>query len=112
MSHAGTLADIPSRDTRLLDQVTNYRSYVSRTLWYMSLLAWGLSLAFATVHDTWWLAILLGGGLTLINTLLVFKSSYRVASIGVAVSLMVFVSLPGLAAGGMAHCNSPVINAR
>lgn len=77
----------------LLDVVNNYRNYVSKTLWFLTLLAWGLSFLYAPVHGTWLLAIFVGGGLTGIITLLVFKAPYRIASNGVAVCLMVFVSL-------------------
>ena len=81
------------RGVKLLDRVSNYRNHVSRILWRMTLLAWALSCAFAFVHDTWELALVVGGALTAINTLLVFRTSYRVASIGVAITLMMFVSL-------------------
>lgn len=79
--------------TQLLDIVSNYRTHVSKTLWRITLLAWLMSFGFATVHGTWLLALFVGGALTAINTFLVFKASYRVASMGVAISLMVFVSL-------------------
>lgn len=81
------------RGSKLLDMVSNYRTYVSKTIWNLTLLAWLLSFAFAYVHDTWMLALVVGGTLTAINTFLVFKAPYQVASVGVAVSLMMFVSL-------------------
>lgn len=80
-------------DNKLLDMVSNYRLYVSKTLWNITLLAWALSFVFAYVHNTWLLALFVGGALTAINTYLVFRTSYQVASIGVAICLMVFVSL-------------------
>lgn len=82
-----------SNDSKLLDMVSNYRNYVSKTLWNMTLLAWALSFVFAYVNDTWLLAFVVGGALTATNTYLVFKTSYHVASIGVAISLMLFVTL-------------------
>lgn len=81
------------RGNKLLDMVSNYRTYVSRTIWRLTLLAWMLSFAYAYVNDTWMLALLVGGALTAVNTFLVFKAPYQIASVGVAVSLMMFVSL-------------------
>lgn len=78
---------------KLLDIVSNYRNHVSMTLWRITLLAWLMSFSFAFVHDTWWLALLVGGALTATNTFLVFQTSYKVASIGVGVVLMAFASL-------------------
>lgn len=93
MNTASLVSPAAGQRKGLVDRVVNYRTYVSKTLWLMTLLAWALSWAFAAVHDTWLLAITLGGALTAINTFLVFKTSFRVASIGVAINLMIFVSL-------------------
>ena len=81
------------RSNRLLDMVSNYRTYVSRILLHMTLCAWALSFVFAYVHDTWMLAVVVGGTLTAINTWLVFKAPFHVASIGIAICLMIFASL-------------------
>lgn len=78
---------------KLLDMVSNYRTYVSKILFNLTLAAWALSFIFAYVHDTWMLALVIGGVLTAINAWLVFKAPFYVASIGLAISLMVFASL-------------------
>lgn len=78
---------------RLINIIGNYQSHVAKTLWGVTLLAWLMSLAYATQNDTWILAIVVGGALTAVNTLLVFGIKSRYASMGVGVILMVFVSL-------------------
>ncbi|CDZ94809.1 methyl-accepting chemotaxis protein [Pseudomonas saudiphocaensis] len=86
-------AHTPYRSERLIKKILNYDRLVARIMWIVTLLAWGMSLLFASKHDTWMLAIFLGGALTLFNTLLVHYAAPRVASIGVGMVLMVFVTL-------------------
>lgn len=89
-----TTADNSSTNSsRLINIVGNYHSYVGKSLWVITLLAWAMSFGYATQHDTWGLAIVVGGLLTAINTVLVFSVSSRLASMGVGVVLMIFVSL-------------------
>ncbi|MEN9465080.1 MAG: hypothetical protein RL217_1261 [Pseudomonadota bacterium] len=59
----------------------------------MTFLAWGMSLLFASEHNTWGLALLLGGALTVINTFLVHFTPSKIAYTGVGMVLMCFVSL-------------------
>lgn len=89
-----TPADYSSKKpSRLINIVGNYHGHVGKSLWVITLLAWAMSLGFATQHDTWGLAIVIGGLLTAINTILVFSVRSRLASMGVGMVLMVFVSL-------------------
>ncbi len=90
MTAAEHLSTNPSR---LINIVGNYHQYVGKSLWVITLLAWAMSLGFATQHDTWILAIVIGGLLTAINTVLVFSVTSRFASMGVGMVLMIFVSL-------------------
>lgn len=60
MSVSNASSSARKRDFQLLDRVVNYRTYVSKTLWRMTLLAWALSWAFAFVHNTWALSLLIG----------------------------------------------------
>lgn len=82
-----------SHNARLLSIVANYQQHIGKILWVMTLLAWAMSWLYAGVHDTWWLALLVGGTLTAINSLLLWGTSHRVSSIGAAIVLMMFVSL-------------------
>lgn len=77
----------------LINIIENYHRHVAKTLWLVTLLAWAMSLAYASQHDTWLLSIVMGGALTAINTVLVFGVSSRISSVGVGMVLMVFVSL-------------------
>lgn len=78
---------------RLINIIGNYQSHIAKTLWWVTLLAWVMSLVYATQNDTWMLAIVMGGALTAINTFLVFGVKSHYASVGVGIVLMVFVSL-------------------
>lgn len=78
---------------RLVNIIGNYQNHVAKTLWMITLLAWVMSLGFASQNNTWGLAIVMGGALTAINTFLVFTVTGRLASIGVGIVLMIFVSL-------------------
>lgn len=78
---------------RLINIIGNYQRHVAKSLWVITLLAWVMSLGFATQNNTWGLAIFMGGALTAINTVLVFSVTSRFASVGVGMVLMVFVSL-------------------
>lgn len=78
---------------RLINIIGNYQSHVAKTLWLITLLAWLMSFGFASQNNTWVLALVAGGALTAINTFLVFSVTGRLASIGVGIVLMVFVSL-------------------
>ncbi|MDY0072000.1 MAG: methyl-accepting chemotaxis protein [Thauera sp.] len=96
--HASSPATRPPVDQRtasvpLLEIISNYQHHISKTLWVMTLLAWAMSWLYAGVHDTWWLALFIGGGLTIANTLLLKYGSQQLSSIGTAIVLMVFVSL-------------------
>lgn len=86
-------SDQAYRSGKLVSIVGNYHRYVAKILWLNTLVAWAMSLAFASVHDTWLLALGLGGALTAINTFLVFQVHHQYGAIGVGVVLMIFVSL-------------------
>ncbi|CBL47180.1 hypothetical protein HDN1F_35970 [gamma proteobacterium HdN1] len=59
---------------RLVNVISNYQRFVAKTLWIMTLIAWLMSFAFASSHNTWGLALVVGGALTAINTFLAFKA--------------------------------------
>ena len=82
-----------SPNSRLLGIVAHYQKHIGKTLWIMTLLAWAMSWLYAGVHQTWLLALTIGGALTAINSLLLWQASYRVSSIGSGIVLMFFVSL-------------------
>ncbi|MFY9178399.1 MAG: hypothetical protein WAO12_01305 [Venatoribacter sp.] len=62
-------------------------------MWMMTFLAWRMSLLFANEHNTWGLAIFLGGTMTAVNTFLVHYTPPKIAYTGVGMVLMGFVSL-------------------
>lgn len=92
MQHLNTPAP-ESDNNRLLGIIASYQKHIGKTLWIMTLLAWAMSWLYAGVHQTWLLALVVGGSLTAINSVLLWHASYRVASIGTGIVLMFFVSL-------------------
>lgn len=80
-------------NSQLVTVISHYQRYVSRTLWLLSALAWVMSFIYAPVHGTWLLALLVGGGLMLLNSYFAFVASERFGSLGVAAVMMLFVSL-------------------
>lgn len=87
------MSSIVPTNTKLLHLIANYRQHVDKTIWAMTLLAWGMSLLYAPVHQTWGLALLAGGGLVVINTVLLFRAPQSISSVGAGIVLMFFVSL-------------------
>lgn len=82
-----------SQSGRLISKISNYDRLIARMLWMMTFLAWGMSLLFASEHNTWVLALVLGGALTALNTFLVHFTAPKIAYTGVGMVLMCFVSL-------------------
>ncbi len=82
-----------SRDG-LIDFVINYRLYIDRIMLWVTFGAWALSLFYAWAHDTWILAIIVGGLFTGINwfAITVLKHA-RLTPCVIAVVYMLFISL-------------------
>lgn len=78
----------------LVDLVMNYHSYINQIMLWVTLLVWGLSLFYASVNDTWLLAVGVGGLFTLVNWWVIrFINDSRITPLVVAVVFMGFVSL-------------------
>lgn len=50
-----------------VDLVMNYHSYINQIMLWITFLVWGLSLFYASVNETWVLAVAMGGLFTLVN---------------------------------------------
>ncbi|QEI11204.1 hypothetical protein [Cellvibrio japonicus] len=78
----------------LVDFVINYRTYIDRIMLWLTLGAWLMSLLYATQHNTWGLALVLGGVLTGINWVAIDVVRHpRITPCVIGVVYMVFVSL-------------------
>lgn len=53
-----------SDNNRLLGIIASYQKHIGKTLWIMTLLVWAMSWLYAGVHQTWLLALVVGGSLT------------------------------------------------
>lgn len=78
----------------LVDFVTNYRLYIDQIMLWVTFAAWGMSFLYAGVHDTWLLAVFIGGLFTLINWFSIRILNHpQITPCIIAVVYMLFVSL-------------------
>ncbi|WP_331344743.1 methyl-accepting chemotaxis protein [Cellvibrio sp. UBA7661] len=78
----------------LIDFVTNYHVYIDRIMLWVTFAAWAMSFLYATVNNTWFLALFIGGLFTAINwfAIRVVKHTHITPCV-IAVVYMLFVSL-------------------
>ena len=78
----------------LIDFVINYRLYIDRIMLWVTFGAWVVSFLYAWVHDTWLLALIIGGVFTCINwfAIKVLKHPQLTPCV-IAIVYMLFVSL-------------------
>nr|WP_324259975.1 methyl-accepting chemotaxis protein [Cellvibrio fontiphilus] len=78
----------------LVDFVSNYRLHIDNIMLWITALAWFLSFLYASVHNTWMLALLLGGLFMGINWLAIKLLNHpQLTPAIIAVVYMLFVSL-------------------
>lgn len=78
----------------LVDVVMNYHVHINHIMLGVTLLAWLMSLVFASVHDTWGLALTIGAMLALVNVVVImFINDTKFTPIVVACVFMLMVSL-------------------
>lgn len=78
----------------LIDFVINYRLYIDRIMLWVTFGAWAMSFLYAWVHDTWLLALLIGGLFTGINWFAIKVLNHpQLTPCVIAVVYMLFVSL-------------------
>jgi methyl-accepting chemotaxis protein len=78
----------------LIDFVINYRLYIDRIMLWVTFGAWAMSFLYAWVHDTWALALLIGGLFTGINWFAIKVLNHpQLTPCVIAVVYMLFVSL-------------------
>lgn len=78
----------------LADFVVNYRQRADRIMVWVTIVAWLVSLGYASVYNTWVLAVVIGGTLTAINMVAIFILRHRVITpCIVATVFMILVSL-------------------
>lgn len=78
----------------LVDFVINYRLYIDRIMLWVTFGAWAMSFLYAWVHDTWGLALLIGGLFTGINWFAIKVLNHpQLTPCVIAVVYMLFVSL-------------------
>ncbi|WP_223144895.1 methyl-accepting chemotaxis protein [Teredinibacter waterburyi] len=79
---------------QLVDFVMNYRVKIDKVMMWVTLCAWLMSFAFASVYGTWMLALFIGGFFSCVNyfAIKVIDHPYLTPAI-IAVVFMLFVSL-------------------
>lgn len=78
----------------LIDFVINYRLYIDRIMLWVTFGAWAMSFLYAWVHDTWVLALVIGGLFTGINWFAIKILNHpQLTPCVIAVVYMLFVSL-------------------
>ncbi len=78
----------------LVDFVINYRHYIDQIMLWVTFSAWAMSFLYAWVHDTWLLALLIGGLFTGINWFAIRVLNHPlITPCIIAVVYMLFVSL-------------------